>query len=210
MGPFDAVCHSFATMATGGFSNHNASVGGYASPAVEWIIIVFMFLAGANFSLHYLALTGRWQVYARGRGVPLLPVDHPASAPLLIGGVLLANHFYPQLARTLRHTLFQVVSILTTTGFGTADYLLWPPVAHALLLILMAVGRLRRIHRRRHQGDAGASSCCEHAKLELQEDAASARRVYPVVQQPGPVAGAADQRSGLFPALHGGVHCGRR
>jgi len=167
MGFFDSVCHSFATMATGGFSNHNSSVGGYGNPAVEWIVIVFMFLAGANFSLHYLALTGRAGVYFRDEefrfyGFIVL------VCTALIGGSLLAIHFYPTFGTTLRHTLFQVVSILTTTGFGTADYLLWPPLAHAVLLLLMSVG-----------GCAGSTGggikvmrvliVLKHAKLELKK-----------------------------------------
>jgi len=139
MGPFDAVCHSFATMATGGFSNHNASVGGYASPAVEWIITLFMFLAGANFSLHYLALTGRVRVYAKDEEFRFY-VAIILTCTTVIAVTLLAIGFYPTTGETVRQTLFQVVSIITTTGFGTADYLMWPPVAHALLLILMAVG----------------------------------------------------------------------
>lgn len=139
MGPFDAVCHSFATMATGGFSNHNASVGGYASPGVEWVLIVFMFLAGANFSLHYLALTGRVKVYAKDEefrfyGSIIL------VCTVLIAGSLFAIDYYSSVGTTIRQALFQVVSIITTTGFGTADYLQWPPAAHAILLILMAVG----------------------------------------------------------------------
>jgi trk system potassium uptake protein TrkH len=139
MGPFDAVCHSFATMATGGFSNHNSSVGGYASPAVEWVLIVFMFLAGANFTLHYLALTGRVSVYARDEEFRFY-ASIALFATALIGLSLWFTHFYTSWNDTLRLTLFQVVSILTTTGFGTADYLQWPPVAHAMLLFLMAMG----------------------------------------------------------------------
>ncbi len=139
MGLFDAACHAFATMATGGFSNHNASVGGYASPAVEWIIIVFMILAGTNFSLHYLALTGRWRVYARDEEFRFY-AGIIAICTLLVMAVLLPIPFYGSIGETVRRSLFQVVSILTTTGFGTADYLQWPPLAHALLLVLMAVG----------------------------------------------------------------------
>lgn len=167
MGSFDAICHSFATMATGGFSNHNASVGGYATPAVEWVIILFMFLAGANFSLHYLALTGKWRVYKRDEEFRFY-ASIIVAATLVIGGVLLSIHFYPSWQDTLRHTIFQVVSILTTTGFGTSDYLLWPPVAHALLLILMTIG-----------GCAGSTGggikvmrvfiLLRHAKLELKK-----------------------------------------
>jgi trk system potassium uptake protein TrkH len=167
MGPFDAICHSFATMATGGFSNHNASVGGYATPAVEWIIIVFMLLAGANFSLHYLALTGRWRVYWWDEEFRFY-LSIVLVCSLLLAGVLRIGPFYPTLHETVRHTLFQVISILTTTGFGTSDYLLWPPVAHALLLVLMTVG-----------GCAGSTGggikvmrvfiLLRHAKLELKK-----------------------------------------
>lgn len=139
MNLFDAVCHSFATMATGGFSNHNASVGGYANPAVEWVLIVFMFLAGVNFSLHYLALTGKFRVYFRDEEFKFYGTIILAGT-LIIGGSLMLVNFYPTWGTTLRTTLFQVVSILTTTGFGTADYLLWPPVSHVILLVLMSVG----------------------------------------------------------------------
>jgi len=167
MGPFDAVCHSFATMATGGFSNHNASVGGYATPAVEWVIIVFMFLAGANFSLHYLALTGRWRVYLWDEEFRFYSSIILVTTLMLIVS-LAAIQFYPGWQDTIRHALFQVVSIITTTGFGTADYLLWPPLAHAVLLVLMTVG-----------GCAGSTGggikvmrvfiLLRHAKLELKK-----------------------------------------
>lgn len=139
MGLFDAVCHSFATMATGGFSNHNSSVGGYLNPAVEWIIIVFMVLAGSNFALHYLALTGKLKAYVRDEEFRFYLILVLGST-LVIGGSLLRVGFFDSLHDTIRHTLFQVVSIMTTTGFGTSDYLLWPPVAHAILLGLMAIG----------------------------------------------------------------------
>ena len=139
MGPFDAVCHSFATMATGGFSNHNSSVGGYATPAVEWIIILFMFLAGANFSLHYLALTGRLRAYLEDEEFRFYGSIILVCTALIAGNLFFVG-FYEGRVETFRQALFQVVSIITTTGFGTADYLQWPPLAHALLLILMAVG----------------------------------------------------------------------
>jgi trk system potassium uptake protein TrkH len=167
MGAFDAICHAFATMATGGFSNHDGSVGGYAIPAVEWIIIVFMFLAGANFSLHYLVLTGHAKAYFEDEEFRFY-VSIIAVAALLIGGSLVAADFYAEGGGTVRHTLFQVVSIMTTTGFGTQDYLLWPPLAHAVLLVLMAVG-----------GCAGSTGggikvmrvfiLLRHAKIELKK-----------------------------------------
>lgn len=167
MGLFDAVCHSFATMATGGFSNHNSSVGGYGSPAIEWVIIVFMFLAGANFSLHYLALTGRLKVYFKDEEFRFYGAIILVSTAL-IATTLLTIHYYPSTSETIRYSLFNVVSILTTTGFGTADYLQWPPIAPAIFLILMAIG-----------GCAGSTGggikvmrvfiLLRHAKLELKK-----------------------------------------
>ena len=139
LGSFDAVCHSFATMATGGFSNHGASVGGYGTPAVEWIVIVFMLLAGTNFSLHYLVLSGQVTAHFRDEEFRfyLLIVG---GVTAVLTAVLLGERFYGSTLETARHALFQVISIITTTGFGTADYLQWPPFAHAALLMLMAVG----------------------------------------------------------------------
>ncbi|MEZ4387414.1 MAG: potassium transporter TrkG [Candidatus Krumholzibacteriia bacterium] len=136
---FDAVCHAMATMATGGFSTRNASVGAYASPAVDWIIIVFMVLAGANFTLHYLALSGKWRVYARDDEFRFY-LGLIVAASTLIAIPLLVVHQFPTIHETIRQAVFQVVSIMTTTGFGTSDYLLWPAVAHTVLLMLMAVG----------------------------------------------------------------------
>jgi trk system potassium uptake protein TrkH len=139
MGPFDAVCHAFATMATGGFSTRNASVGAFGSPAIEWIVIVFMFLAGTNFTLHYLVLSGRWRAYRRDEEFRFY-IAILAVATLVIFSSHLRVLFYESPATGLRHTVFQVVSICTTTGFATADYLLWPPAAPAVLVCLMAIG----------------------------------------------------------------------
>jgi trk system potassium uptake protein TrkH len=136
---FDAVNHAMATMATGGFSTRNASVGGLGNPAAEWIIIVFMFLAGVNFALHFMVLSGKWRAYGQDDEFRFYGGLVVAATVLIAITLLVANHF-TSLHDTLRHALFQVVSIHTTTGFGTHDYLLWPPVAHAVLLMLMAVG----------------------------------------------------------------------
>jgi len=167
MGPFDSVCHAFGTMATGGFSNHNASVGGYNSPAIEWILIVFMLLAGANFSLHYLALTGKFQSYRKDEELRFY-LSIIGVASLLLMAVLIPIHYFDNIHDTVRTVLFQVVSIITTTGFGTSDYLLWPPIAHSLLVVLMAVG-----------GCAGSTGggikvmrvliLLKHAKLEMKK-----------------------------------------
>jgi len=136
---FDSVCHALTTMATGGFSTLDSSVGGFRSGAVEWIITVFMFIAGVNFSLHYLALRGRLAVYGRDdefRFYALVIV----GATVLVSATLWPVHLFGGFEPTVRAAAFQVVSIATTTGYGTADYVLWPPFTHMILLLLMTVG----------------------------------------------------------------------
>ncbi|MBU0741749.1 TrkH family potassium uptake protein [bacterium] len=139
MSPYDAVCHAFTTMATGGFSTLDASVGGFGSPAVEWIVTLFMFLAGINFSLHYVALKGKPQAYWRDEEFRFYSIVM-AGATLLVLAVLIPVASAGVLSDKVRAAAFQVVSIGTTTGYGTADYVLWPPLTHAVLLLLMALG----------------------------------------------------------------------
>ncbi|GAB4262426.1 TrkH family potassium uptake protein [Deferrisoma sp.] len=135
---FEAVCHAFATMATGGFSTRNASVAGFGSAYVDAVITVFMFLAGVNFALHHAALTGGWRRVLRNeelRAYGLLTLG-------AVGILMIANAAgpYPDLLQNLRYSAFQAVSILTTTGFGTADYEAWPVVGQVLLVLLMFIG----------------------------------------------------------------------
>ena len=135
---FDALCHTFGTLATGGFSTLNASVGGYKSPYIEWVIIVFMFLAGCNFALHFRALRGDIKSY-------FLDVEFRFYAMVMIAAVALLLIFnkhslFDSFKDMVRHTIFQVVSIMTTTGYGTHDYEVWSPIGHVVLLLLMFVG----------------------------------------------------------------------
>lgn len=136
---FDALCHSFSTMSTGGFSTRNASVAAFHSKYIEWVIIVFMLIGGVNFTLLYLTLTG----------YPLRMFKNPefqfflglvALCTLVIAAFTLKDGNYHTLDDAVRYGAFQVVSILTSTGFCTADYEFWPPVAQALLLFCMFVG----------------------------------------------------------------------
>ncbi len=139
MSLFEALTHTFGTMATGGFSPKSLSVGFYRSPFVEWIITAFMFLAGANFTLHYFALRGRLSVFWKDeefRFYALVTLLGTAT----IMAVLLAGKTYASLSDALRYSAFQVVSILTTTGFVTADFERWPAYAQLLLLVLMFIG----------------------------------------------------------------------
>jgi trk system potassium uptake protein TrkH len=126
-------------MATGGFSPKNLSVGFYRSPFVDWIITVFMFLAGANFTLHYFALRGRLSVFWKDEEFRFYSwVTLIGTATVMV--ILLSGNAYDSLGEALRFSAFQVVSILTTTGFVTADFEKWPAYTQLLLLVLMFVG----------------------------------------------------------------------
>lgn len=139
MTPFDSVCHSFATMATGGFSTRGLSVEAFQSPVIEYIIIIFMILAGINFTQHYRLLVERkpWSFFGdpeiRAYGVITLV----ATA---VVAVAIAPEFSWSVEASFRQALFQVVSIMTTTGFSSTNFAIWAPVATFVLLILMFIG----------------------------------------------------------------------
>ena len=135
---FDAVCHTFGTMATGGFSTKNSSIGQYNSAYIDWVIILFMFIAGANFSLHYRLLRGKPLYLLRDpefRFYAFITVVCILLIALFIYGV---NYDSP--LEAIRQSAFQVISICTTTGYATADYELWPALPQAILFILMFIG----------------------------------------------------------------------
>jgi trk system potassium uptake protein TrkH len=138
MGWFDAVCHTFTTMATGGFSTRSASVGAFNSAAVDWIITFFMFLAGINFSLHYRAITGKPGVYWRDAEFRFY-----AILLLVVISVITVNVYVAELASfgvCLRQAAFTTVSLVTTTGFVTADFDQWPEAVRILLVGMMFFG----------------------------------------------------------------------
>ncbi|OKY73866.1 MAG: potassium transporter [Desulfobulbaceae bacterium DB1] len=137
---FNAVCHAFATLATGGFSPHTASAGFYTSSYIHYVLIVFMFLAGINFSLHHRVLiSGKLSDYWENEEFRLY-LFLIGITTLIILAANLAADVYSDFTLGFRDSLFQVVSISTTTGFGTADFEQWPPVSKVLLLALMFVG----------------------------------------------------------------------
>ncbi len=138
MNLFDALCHTFGTMATGGYSTRNASIGAYNSALIDYIIIVFMIIAGTNFSLHYRALRGDWKAYFRNQEF-LFYVGIIGLATLLIGADTFRN-VYASPLEAFQKTLFQVVSIITTTGYGTADYEQWSFSSQFVLFTLMFIG----------------------------------------------------------------------
>ncbi len=137
---FDALCHTFATMATGGFSTKNASIAFYPSAAIQWTITLFMFLAGSNFALHYFCYKKRSPlVYFRNSEFKLY-LSIVAIATLLLFLNLHDKWAAAGLEGTFRAACFQIVSLMTTTGFATTDFALWPPLATSLLLIMMFIG----------------------------------------------------------------------
>ena len=136
---FDAICHAFATLATGGFSTHSASIAQFNSLYVEGVTILFMFLAGVNFTLHHRLLTGRFNSFWENEEFRLY-LKVIVVATLVIMAANLSYGIYDSAGQSLRTALFQVVSIQTTTGFGTADFELWPPVCKFLLVSLMLIG----------------------------------------------------------------------
>jgi len=136
---FEAVCHAFATLATGGFSTHTSSISQFNSVYIETVIMVFMFLAGTNFTLHHHGFSGRFSAYVKSEEFQLY-LGITVVAILLVTVINLAYGVYSSSGESLRTASFQVLSILTTTGFGTADFDQWPPACRLLLVILMFIG----------------------------------------------------------------------
>jgi len=136
---FDALCHSFSTLGTGGYSTRTASVAAFHSPAVEWIIIVFMLLAGMSFVQHYrLFVERRPATFISDFEVRAYLLIAVGTTALLVPTLILHNGYEP--ARAVRSAAFQVSSILTTTGFATEDFETWYALAHVILIGLMFVG----------------------------------------------------------------------
>ncbi len=134
---FNSLCHTFGTVATGGFSTQNSSIAGY-SPYIQYVIIVFMVLAGTNFALHYLSLQGRLKDVWRNEEYRYY-LKLMGSVTIIIG-VLLILKTDISTEKAFRDSLFQVVSITTTTGYVTTDYLAWPSFIWIFLFLLMFTG----------------------------------------------------------------------
>jgi trk system potassium uptake protein len=133
---FDALNHALTTMPTGGFSTRNDSLGAF-SPWIQWVTIVFMVLAGTSFTLHYRSMTRGLRAYASDTEWRLY-AGIIATATLAIA--FLIHSPDTSLEETLRTAMFQVVAVVTTTGYGTADYVLWAPAAQVALFLLFFLG----------------------------------------------------------------------
>ena len=140
MTPFEAVAHSFTTVSTGGFSTHDASLAYFQNPVIEVIAIVFMLAGAINFGVHFAALQGRslrpyWRdVEVRGF------LGFVALATVLITAGLWYSHYYGGVLSDLRNAVFEVVSVITSTGFGTVDFNAWPLVWPTLLIAISFIG----------------------------------------------------------------------
>lgn len=137
MSLYDATCHSMTTLAAGGFSPHPSSLAGYPSPTIQWIVVVFMFIAGVNFALQVRVARGN--VRAAIHDEELLAytgVIVVASAVLFV----FLKSSGTAASDAVRHATFQVVSIITTTGYASVDFQLWSEQAKMILLALMFIG----------------------------------------------------------------------
>jgi len=134
---FDALCNAFGTAGTGGFSTSAAGIGGYNSPFIEMVIAVFMILFGINFNLYYLISIKRLKTALKSTELWIY------IAIIAVSTVLITVNIYPlfsTLEESVRASFFQVSSIMTTTGYSTADFNLWPSFSKGILFILMFIG----------------------------------------------------------------------
>ena len=134
---YDSFIHAFSTAGTGGFSNRNASVGAYNSVPIDVVITIFMLLFSINFAVYFLILTRKWRdALASDELKFFLGVVAGATAILTVSNL----GVYAGLWESLRYTVFQVASIISTTGFGTADFVLWPQFSQMIIVLLMFCG----------------------------------------------------------------------
>lgn len=135
---FDAITNTFGTMPTGGFNPRNASIAYYDNVVFEIIIMIFMFISAVNFSLHYKFLHGDKKIHLKDP--EFLFFTSIVLISTLLVTLQLRFSIYDSLLSALRYASFQVVSIVTTTGFVTTDYSLWPPFSQLVLVLLMFLG----------------------------------------------------------------------
>jgi trk system potassium uptake protein TrkH len=134
---YDATVHSFSTLATGGFSSKNLSIGAYDSIKIEFIVLIFMFIGGSNFNLFYRTLNVNWKSLISDREFQIYVMI------ILTSTAVIAMQLFgvgKTIEEAVRYASFQVVSIITTTGFASTDFNLWPESTKLIMLLLMFVG----------------------------------------------------------------------
>jgi len=135
---FDSVCHSFATISTGGFSTRSASISAFNSVYIETVIIIFMLLSGINFALHFKALRGDVGAYYKDSECRFYIGFWMVCIALMVFN--LTSHHALSLRDAIRHSTFYVTSLMTTTGFNTVDYDQWPALSKFIILLLFVAG----------------------------------------------------------------------
>jgi trk system potassium uptake protein TrkH len=136
---FDAVCHTFTTVATAGFSTRNQSIGAFDSLFIEMIIVVFMILSGCNFTLHYFFLDRRWKTYWKDVEFRVY-IKTLLTAIVILSLLTWMSGATDTIGLGLRESVFTATAIMTSTGYHTADYNLWPTAARVLIVGLMFIG----------------------------------------------------------------------
>ncbi|OEF97740.1 potassium transporter KefA [Vulcanibacillus modesticaldus] len=138
MSLYDAALHTFGTVGTGGFSNRNASIGAFDSTYIHLVITIFMILSGANFSLYFAIYKGKWRYVVKNEELRFYLLIILAATVLIGTNIFLTT--YDGDLRAFRDALFQVSSIITTTGYTTADFDQWPTFSKSILFVLMFIG----------------------------------------------------------------------
>ncbi len=141
MNLYDALLHAMGTIATGGFSSRNASIAAFTSPVIEWIIIAFMFIAGTNFGLHVEFLRGRFAYFKSTEFKAYVAIILCSATFIAVALWVSDNQAVSNPGKiNIRDSLFMVLTIQTSTGYGTVDFNQWPEAVRMLLLVLMFVG----------------------------------------------------------------------
>lgn len=139
MGLYDAVCHAMTCMATGGYSTYNDGVMHFNSYYIYWVLTVFMFLAGTNFNLFFVALRGNLRKALRDDEFRAYCIILLASIAMITSSLMTAGR-YTDFGKALTDAAFQAVTVMTTTGYASADFILWPAFAQMILVLLMFSG----------------------------------------------------------------------
>ena len=137
---YDSIIHALGTAGTGGFSNMNASVAAFNNPAVEWIITIFMLLFGVNFVLYFQLIRGNVKAFFKSEELKWYLIAVFASIIIIAVNIIPFNH--GDVTKSIRDSAFQVSSIVTTTGYATVNFNLWPTLSKVILIMLMFMGAI--------------------------------------------------------------------
>ncbi len=139
---FDALCHAYSTISTGGFSTKQASIAYWQSPYIQYIIIVFMLLSGVNFSLYYFMFIGKWRKVSKNEELRFYLILIAVFSGIVIYSLLDFSkiHHFSDFEKMFRTGLFQITSLMTSTGFATVDFMQWKPFTWIIIIFAMLIG----------------------------------------------------------------------